>query len=120
MTDAESVETNPCTSPAIITDARQSRGARLAFRVIAIGCWLLCGLIGLAGISASQAPAAGVAFRMHPYRFSAVLVCMFVLPTVAFFLWGLGIWRGSARLAIWGIALFVPFFVMMVVRAFFW
>jgi hypothetical protein len=84
--------------------------------IIAAFCWLIGVTYAATGIASMFQPKAMGLLREEPYLFFVTVGSAIILPAAGLIVLGLASWRRSARLAIYGLVLLVPFVLFIAYR----
>ena len=111
---------NPFSSPQPVEDEVHvvKRGRTLLRTIAAVVCWLLAVAWTVIGAMAMIGAPPGI--WSMAYTYATILFAIFASPVVGLVFLGLGSWRASRRMCLYGLAAFTPFAALVCFRAFFW
>ena len=115
------MQANPFASPQPVSDEAHvvRRGRTLRRALAAVAFWVLAILWSAVGVLATLGAPDGI-YETMPYVYAAILVAMFLCPTLGLVFLGLSCWRASRRWLIYAVAAFTPLGVLIGIRTFFW
>jgi predicted tellurium resistance membrane protein TerC len=115
------MEINPYQSPAYdqsesTVSAENAIGCRRQLlRIVAMGCWSVSAVWATLGALASASERGLRDIREAPYHLVAVIVGVFILPSISGIFAGLAVWHRSIRFAACALLLFFSAIALIIV-----